>query len=125
MNEPVLSRLQLPESATLDASGVLYDYDRPRDTLTVHLLGRGHPAVILHSGGHVDLLLDPTTEDVVGFQIEGYLAHVVYQDPRFLSLADLAGIDTAEIDRVRQTITPDRRRRAGVALLEDLLRASA
>ncbi|HEX5504096.1 MAG TPA: hypothetical protein VFW96_15830 [Thermomicrobiales bacterium] len=125
MNDPVYARLKLPESATLDVSAVMYDYDRPSDTITVHLFGRGHPAVILHSGGYVDLLLDPTTEDVVGFQIEGYLAHVVYQDPRFLSLADLAGIDAAEIDRIRQTIAPDRRRRAGVALLEDLLRASA
>lgn len=124
MNEPLPANSKLPDIASLDLSEVVYDYDRLGDTLIVHLFGRGHPAVVLHSGGHVDLLLDPATEDVIGFQIEGYLSHAVRQDPRYLGLADLAGIEAAEIERIRQAIAPDRRRQAGIALLEQLVVAS-
>ena len=37
-----------------------------------------HPSVVFHTGNVADLLVDPQTEVIIGYQIEGYLARAVY-----------------------------------------------
>lgn len=118
--------LRRPNLDTLDFERVVFDYDRESDTLLLLLFGRGRPAVILPGDKYIDLWLDPGTKEIIGFQIEGYLSHVVYQQPRLLGLAELAGIRAEEIERIRQGITPDKRKRAAIdALIDHGLPASA
>ncbi len=116
---PVTPRRADP--ATIDPRRVVIDYDRESDTFSVHLFGEGHAAKVLHTGGAVDLRLDPTTHQIVGYQIEGFLADAVYRHPQLLELAELGGIPAEEIAAVRGRIGPERRRLDAAAALEALI----
>ncbi len=115
-----------PDLDALNFENVSFSYDRESDTLLLLLFGRGRPAVILPGDEHVDLWLDPRSGEIIGFQIEGYLSQVVHDHPHLLGLAELAGIDADEIERIRRSITPDKRKRAAIdALIDHGLPASA
>ncbi len=115
-----------PDLDAIDFEKVSFSYDRESDTLILRLFGREPTAVILPGNEHVDLWLDPETHEIIGFQIEGYLSHVVREHPRFLDLAELAGIGPDEIARIRQSIALDKWKRAAVdTLLGEGMRASA
>ncbi|HSH76920.1 MAG TPA: hypothetical protein VLA19_00120 [Herpetosiphonaceae bacterium] len=117
MNEQRDVTPKRPDLDTLDFEKVSFSYDRESDTLILRLFGRERTAVILPGNEHLDLWLDPETWEIIGFQIEGYLAHVVHEHPRFLELAELAGISADEVERIRRSVTPDKRKRAAVASL--------
>jgi len=91
----------------------------------VHFYGLGRPAVSVpmenQPTDQAFLLVDARTEEVVGIQIEEFLSEVVHQEPRFLQLAELAGVDRTELDAIRNGISQEDRKRAAVAPVFDLL----
>jgi hypothetical protein len=127
VNAPLPFRPKPPDWSALNLKDVIHAYDRESDTLIIHLFGRGRPATVLQTGRAIDLLIDPVTHDIVGLQIEGFLAAAVRQQPQLLELIEIAkgagqelGIAQAEIDAIRQRIPPERRLRGA---LEALLQA--
>jgi hypothetical protein len=108
-----------PTTTEIDWQQVEYDYDRESDTIALHLFGSDRPSLVMHTPNDIDLLVDPTTSLVVGFQIEGFLAHVVYRDPQYLLLARNAGIDPQILARIERDIDPIARKRADFQILAD------
>ena len=122
--EPILVTPTRPDPATIDMRNVEFDYDRRSDIFTLHLFGRGQPAKVLHTGKVIDLRLDPTTQVIVGFQIEGYLAQAVYRLAHLLALAELAGTPQEEVATIRQRVARDDERWKR-ALVESLFEQAA
>jgi hypothetical protein len=114
-----------PKPHSLDFKQVVTLYDHLSDTLIVHFYGLGRPAVSVpmenQPTDQAFLLVDARTEEVVGIQIEEFLSEVVHQEPRFLQLAELAGVDRTELDAIRNGISQEDRKRAAVAPVFDLL----
>ena len=105
--EPFPVAPKRPDPATLDLRNVVFSYDRRSDIFVVHLFGPKRPAKVVHTGMTLDLRLDPATEIIIGFQIEGYLAQAVYQQPYLLDLAGFTDIPRAEIEEIRRQIILD------------------
>jgi hypothetical protein len=106
-----------PMPAELDWQQAGYDYDADSDTVYLHLFGLGQPSVVVHTPSEIDLLVDPATSSVIGFQIEGFLTQVVPRDPQYLLLARNAGIDPQVLDRIEREIDPETRKRADFQVL--------
>lgn len=84
-------------------------YDGVSDTLFFDFYGPGRPAVSveIERGDHDYLFqrVDVETEEVVGIQIEDFLAYAVVLDPTWLDLLDIAelnGIDRDQIDKIKR-----------------------
>ncbi len=113
---------------TIDWDNAVYAYDRDTDTFSFYLFGRQHPSVVFHTGNVADLLVDPQTEVIVGYQIEGYRARAVYEAPWLLLYAGLAGISDAEVEAIRRRMVHDHRKDLAAAfdaLVEPVARRSA
>src|SRR5215208_5277621 len=102
--EPIPVSPRLPDLASVSWRDAEIDYDRETDTFTLYIFGRQRPSALHHGPGLVDMLVDPTTEEDVGFQIDGYLTHAVYRQPNLLDHADLACIPIEEIEQIRRRI---------------------
>ena len=87
-----------------------FDYDDVSDTLTLYLFGLQHPSKVFHTNDFFDLLIDPETEEIVGYQIEGFLTYVVYKEPWLLAHAELAGIPPERIAAIRNHMMHDQGR---------------
>ena len=85
-------------------------YDDVSDTLTLYFFGLQHPSKVLHTTEPFDLLIDPETEEIVGYQIEGYLTFVVYKEPWLLRFAEPAGIDPERVAAIRDELVQDPKR---------------
>ena len=104
--EPVVRRFR---PKPLDIRGVdpaqaVVSYDRRSDTLLMHLYGRDRDSVSVQRGRTLYWLVDPQTEEVLGFHIEGFLARAVKDDPDLIDLldyAELRGITPAEVRVLR------------------------
>ncbi len=103
-----------PDVQELDPTMFEFRYDRQSDTFLLHFYGRAQPAISSELDDFTFLHIDPVSHRVVGIQIEGFLAVVVRRQPAMLELAELAGIDDAEIQRIRTEIDPELRRVAAV-----------
>ncbi len=88
-----------------------FDYDDVSDTFTLYLFGLRHPSKVLHTPGFFDLLIDPATETIVGYQIEGFLTHVVYDQPWLLAYAEVASIPQERVAVARNRIMHNHRER--------------
>jgi hypothetical protein len=88
-----------------------FDYDDVSDTFTLYLFGLQHPSKVLHTPAFFDLLVDPATETIVGYQIEGFLTHVIYDQPWLLTYAEVAGIPQERVAAARDRIMRDHRDR--------------
>lgn len=96
-------------------------YNEVADELVVFLPPNVEHSVALDTSDNVYLLLDPESEDVVGFQFDNFLSEVVLARPQLLTLASLAGIDPLAIERARERIGDERARRAAIeSVLRDL-----
>jgi uncharacterized small protein (DUF1192 family) len=102
--------------------------------LMVDFTGENLPAVSvpLDLGGNRDYLylrLDPTSEDVLGLQIEDFFAYAIHRHLYLVDMLELAilhGITPAEIARLRRELAPNTRRRAAVnSLFDELATLSA
>jgi hypothetical protein len=98
-----------PPVESLDPAKLVCTYDAVSDTFLFHLYGPGRPGVSIPTSDFEYLRLDPTTEEVIGFQVEDFLARAVYADPTYLDLAELANIDPEQIAAIRRTIESRRR----------------
>ncbi len=111
-----------PDRTAVDLDRVTFSYWHEIDTLMVDFTGENPPAVSvpLDLGGdrdYVYLRLHPTTEDVLGLQIEDFLGYAVERHPSLIDTLDLAalhGISRPEINCVRREMALDVRRRAVV-----------
>lgn len=96
--EPPLRRYlpRWPDPERIDPDGVRWTYWDDVDTLMVDLFGESRPAVSvpLDLGGDRDYLflrIDPSTDDVVGVQIEDFLRYAVHRRPSLRGALVLAG----------------------------------
>lgn len=96
-----------PDFGSLPSQQARFTYDGPSDTLFVDLYGepRAAASIPLDRGDrdYLFLRVDPQTEEVVGLQIEHFLTYAVAQHPELrnaLAVADLVGIDRAELRRL-------------------------
>jgi hypothetical protein len=99
----------------LDLSKAVVSYDRRSDILLIHLFGRDRDSVSVQRDRGLYFLVDPRSEDVVGFQLEGFLAHGIKSEPALIDLLDFAelrGITPAEVRAVRRRALGVRQRLA-------------
>jgi hypothetical protein len=108
----------LPQIDDLDPQGILVRYHRDTDELYVHFFGHALPALSVDVNHYLYLRVNPETQQVVGLQFEAFLSHAVRDDPRWLWLGELAGIDRNELESIRRDISPARQWRSVFAGLE-------
>ena len=113
-----------PDLESLDWQAIRFDYDRTSDTLYLDFSGHPTAAVAYPVTDHLLLSIDPESEAVVGFQIEGFLAHFIIEMPIFLEIADLIGLTPSEVAAVRARLDAASRTRAAVRTLFDSLAQS-
>ncbi len=125
-------RPRWPTRSSLSTQQVRFTYDQPTDTLFVDFYGEARPAASIPLGrGERDYLflrIDPTSEAVVGLQIEHFLSYAVKRHPELADALDFAALVGIDQERLRQIAQIDsvRTRRASVSgLLDELLRLSA
>jgi hypothetical protein len=100
--EPVLRQIH-PKPFhwdAIDPEKITISYDRPSDTLLVHLFGRGRPSISVPIDRYLYVMVDPDTEDVIGIHIEGFLAQAVPEHPQqiaILDFAELRGMTPGEV----------------------------
>ena len=115
---------RMPSIADLDWTKFAFAYDRPSDTFYWDFYGEPRAAVSVPVSDHVLYSVDPETEEVVGYQIDGFLACAVYEMPLFLEIADLIGLEPAEVEAIRAKLKPEARERSAMhALLGSLAAA--
>lgn len=105
--EPIPVSPKPADPETIDWDKTAFTYDADADILALLFFGRQRPSVVLHTGRGADFLIDPESEVIVGYQIEGYLAAAVYRDPTLLAYAEYAGIPTAVVAEIRGRIARD------------------
>jgi hypothetical protein len=123
--EPRKFSPKAPPVERLESADLICTYDSVSDTFLFHLYGPGRPGVSLPTSDFEYLRLDPVTEEVIGFQVEDFLAHAVYADPTYLELAELANIDPEQIAAIRRTIETRQRSMAPDLLKRELAGAMA
>ncbi len=106
-----------PKLSEVNPDHLLFDFDRDSDMLYLHFSGEAHPSISVPLDDHYLALVDPVSENVVGIQIEGFLAHVAIALPFVLDLADLIGLSADERQRLQAALTVRNRKQA---LLESL-----
>jgi hypothetical protein len=114
MTQPRSLHPKLPDLAHLDGSRFALEFDRPSDTLYWDFYGEPRSAIAVPVTDHVLYSVDPETEAVVGFQIEGFLARFVYEAPAFLDLADRLGLTPIEVADIRERLSPNDRQGAAL-----------
>lgn len=106
----------------IDPERIRLVYNDAADELVVFLLPDVEHSVALDWDEHTYLLLDPVTEDVVGFQFDNFMSRAAVERPQLLVLAQLASVDPSLIERTRERIGEDRVRQAAVeSALRDML----
>ncbi len=117
MTEMRTLRPKMPKLSNLDLTKSRFDFDRLSDTLYWDFYGEPRPAISYPRTDHVLYSVDPETEEVVGFQLDGFLARVVYEVPIFLELADVIGLTPEEVDEIRSKLDPETRARSAMRSL--------
>lgn len=96
---------------------LVFDFDRDSDTLMVHLLGRGRPAVSIEAGDNAYVRLDRAADEIVGFQLEGFLHAVMPRHPGLRAHAAIYGIESDSDGNQPRTVSTAARRAALAALV--------
>jgi hypothetical protein len=96
----------------LDHERFVFIYDERSDELLIYLYGAAQPSVSVPLTDYEYLRVDPTTEEVVGFQVENFLAEAVFADPLYLDWAEAVGVDADRVAALRQLIDAARRGRS-------------
>ena len=109
VDEPVLRKID-PKPVNweaVDPHNVVISYDRPSDTLLMHLFGRGHSSISVPVDRYLYVMVDPETEEIVGTHIEGFLAQAVKEHPRqidILDYAELRGMTPGEVRAMQRDV---------------------
>jgi hypothetical protein len=117
LTERRVIRPRLPSVAEVDWHACSFDYDRLSDTLYWDFSGESRAAISVPVDDHLLFSVDPETEEVVGFQVDGFLAAAVYAFPPLLDLADRIGLEAAEVAAIRAKLDPDVRSRSTLRTL--------
>lgn len=72
---------KVPALDSLDPASIGVDYHAEQDTLFVHFSGSSTPAISTYIDDDTIYRLDPVTEEVVGLEIEDFLARLLGQAP--------------------------------------------
>ncbi len=129
---PPLSAFRFPsEDATDDP--LRASYDGPSDTMYLDFFGKGRPAASIPiEHGDRDFFyvrVDPSSSEIVGVQIEDFLAYAVEVEPwllPILAFADIQAVDDNVADELRQRgIRSAEERRNSKALLAEFARLIA
>ncbi|MGH2534435.1 MAG: hypothetical protein ACRDJW_19375 [Thermomicrobiales bacterium] len=96
----------------VDPRHVAFDLDRSADILYVYFAGEPRPSIEVVVDDHVLFSVDPESEELVGLQLDGFLAHVVYELPSLLTIADDIGLSPQEVELIQQKVAPEARRRS-------------
>ena len=115
--EPVIRQVRPRafDAAAVDPAKVVVSYDRRSDTLLVHLCEREREAVSVQADRYLHWLVDPDTEEVLGFHVEAFLACAVKDLPETINMldhAELRGITPAEVQALRRDALGHRQRLA-------------
>lgn len=95
---------RIPDRQHIKPESIAIDYDDAIDALYVHFSGQAEPGISIDIDDDVYLRIDPTSEKVVGLQVETFLARAVIEHPSLLILAEAAGIPDARLAEVRGRI---------------------
>lgn len=105
-----------PKDEDLERMSPTLRYNRASDTLMIYLYGAPEAAISVDAGDdYTYFRVHPETHEVVGLQIEHFLSELVHEVPQALVFAELAGISHAEIEALREKVTPENRSRAAVS----------
>lgn len=86
----------------IDPDKLVLSYDRPSDMLLIFLDGRERRSVVIAGQDYGFALVDPATNELVGVQIEDFLARAVKAQPHLIDLLNYAELRGMTIDEVRQ-----------------------
>lgn len=117
--EPVLRQIHPKPLSwdTVDPEKVVIRYDRPSDTLLVHLFGRGRSSISVPVDRYLYVMVDPDTEGIIGIHIEGFLSQAVKEHPRnidILDYAELRGMTPGEVRALQRETLGIRRQLVGL-----------
>ncbi len=90
---------------TIDPEKAVVSFDRRSDTLLIHLFGRGRGLVSVPVGNYLYVMVDPDTEETIGFHVEGFLSQAIKDIPEAIDLldyAELRGISPAEVRELQR-----------------------
>jgi hypothetical protein len=99
----------------VNAQRIVISYDRPSDTLLVHLFGRGRSSVSVPVDRYLYVMVDPDTEETIGIHIEGFIGQAVKEHPRqidILDYAELRGMTPGEVRAMQRAVLGLRHRLA-------------
>ena len=116
---------RMPNLDQIDPRRLLFLYEPVSDVLTIYFDGEPRPAINVPSGDEDDLVsfrVDPATEEVVGVEVEDLFA-AGDEHPRWVDLAQLAGITEQKLESPPPQIVSELRAYAAVARLRDLIPA--
>ncbi len=88
----------------IDPETVVVSFDRRSDTLLIHLFGR-RGSVSVPVANYLYVMVDPDTEETIGFHVEGFLGQAIKDVPEAIELldyAELRGITPAEVRELRR-----------------------
>jgi hypothetical protein len=110
----------------MDPMRASLEYNEYSDTLFIYLFEGSEPLVSVPVGeGYISLLVDPESEEALGFQLDDFLERVVIEQPNWLDVAFLAGISVERIEQARERIGDARWREAIItSTLRDLFKES-
>ncbi len=74
--QPLIPRLE-----DVDINTVEFRYTKGTDTAFVHWFSRERHAVILDIDDYISVRIDPATHEMVGIQIEAFMASFVIEHP--------------------------------------------
>ena len=104
------------QAAEIDPDKMIVSFDRRSDTLLIHLFGRGRKSISVPVANYLYVMVDPESEMIVGFHVEGFLGQAIKDVPEAIMLldyAELRGITLAEVRELRRTtLRPGRRHAA-------------
>lgn len=96
------------------------------DSVFVFLYGADRPAVGVVMDHNLTLLIDPETDQLLGFEIDHFLTEAVFAQPALEPLLDLPGMPAKQAKEVRKKLDPASRRKVAVgSLLEQISRSVA
>lgn len=109
VDEPILRKVNLRpiQWDAITPAHIAIAYDRPSDTLLIHLFGRGRPAVSVPVDRYLYALVDLESERTVGLHIEGFLAQAVKEHPELIAIldhAELRGITPIEVRTLQREL---------------------
>ncbi len=87
-------------------------YNKTLDTLQVMLFGVDRPSIGVVVGHRMTVRQDPETDQVIGFEIDHFLAEEVVEHPEILSFLDAVDdVPTWRVKWLRFRLDPDARRK--------------